>query len=87
MSHLKAMLIDGEYLIAGSSNFDYLSYRIHQELLAVITNPAIVADFSRRVMAPDLANARSVECTASTLSKQWLSWKMKLLDAAMEVLT
>jgi cardiolipin synthase len=87
MSHLKAMLIDGEYLIAGSSNFDYLSYRIHQELLAVITEPAIVADFSRRVMAPDLANARSVECTASTLSKQWLSWKMKLLDAAMEVFT
>jgi cardiolipin synthase len=87
MSHLKAMLIDGETLIAGSSNFDYLSYRIHQELLAVITIPRIVADFSRRVMAPDLANARSVECTASTLSKQWLSWKMKLLDAAMEVLT
>src|SRR5258707_15241940 len=87
MSHLKAMLIDGEHLIAGSSNFDYLSYRVHQELLAVITDPEIVGDFSRRVMAPDLANARSVECTASTLSKQWLSWKMKLLDAAMEVLT
>jgi cardiolipin synthase len=87
MSHLKAMLIDGETLIAGSSNFDYLSYRIHQELLAVITIPEIVADFSVRVMAGDLANARSVECTASTLSKQWLSWKMKLLDAAMEVLT
>jgi cardiolipin synthase A/B len=87
MSHLKAMLIDGETLIAGSSNFDYLSYRIHQELLAVITIPDVVADFSVRVMAGDLANARSVECTASTLSKQWLSWKMKLLDAAMEVLT
>ena len=87
MSHLKAMLIDGETLIAGSSNFDYLSYRIHQELLAVITTPRIVADFSQRVMVPDLANALSVECTASTLSKQWLSWKMKLLDAAMEVLT
>jgi len=87
MSHLKAMLIDGQYLIAGSSNFDYLSYRIHQEVLAVITVPAIVADFKTRVMAPDLANARSVECKASTLSKQWLSWKMKLLDAAMEVLT
>ncbi len=87
MSHLKAMLIDGETLIAGSSNFDYLSYRIHQELLAVITIPRIVADFSARVMAPDLADARSVECNASTLSKQWLSWKMKLLDAAMEVLT
>ena len=87
MSHLKAMLIDGETLIAGSSNFDYLSYRIHQELLAVITNPEVVADFRQRVMAPDLANALSVECTASALSKQWLSWKMRLLDAAMEVLT
>jgi cardiolipin synthase A/B len=87
MSHLKAMLIDEEYLIAGSSNFDYLSYRIHQELLAIITIPEILADFKARVMVPDLANARSVECTASTLSKQWLSWKMKLLDAAMEVLT
>ena len=87
MSHLKAMLIDGESLIAGSSNFDYLSYRINQELLAVITTPKIVADFTERVMAPDLANARSVECNASTLSKQWLNWKMKLLDAAMEVLT
>jgi cardiolipin synthase len=87
MSHLKAMLIDDQYLIAGSSNFDYLSYRIHQELLAVITIPEIVSDFKARVMAPDLANARSVECKASTLSKQWLSCKMKLLDAAMEVLT
>lgn len=87
MSHLKAMLIDEEYLIAGSSNFDYLSYRIHQELLAVITIPEVVADFKARVMAPDLANAHSVECRASNLSKQWLSWKMKLLDAAMEVLT
>jgi cardiolipin synthase len=87
MSHLKAMLIDGETLIAGSSNFDYLSYRIHQELLAVITDPGVVKDFSRRVMVPDLANARSVECTATTLSKQWLSLKMRLLDAAMEVLT
>lgn len=87
MSHLKAMLIDGETLIAGSSNFDYLSYRIHQELLAVITNPSVVADFSQRVMSPDLANARSVECSATTISLQWLSLKMRLLDAAMEVLT
>ena len=87
MSHLKAMLIDDQYLIAGSSNFDYLSYRIHQELLAVITAPELVTDFRERVMIPDLANARSVECNASSLSKHWLSWKMKLLDVAMEVLT
>src|SRR5256714_2503386 len=28
MTHLKGMLIDDRYLVAGSSNFDYLSYRM-----------------------------------------------------------
>jgi phosphatidylserine/phosphatidylglycerophosphate/cardiolipin synthase-like enzyme len=87
MSHLKAMLIDDEYLIAGSSNFDYFSYRIHQELLAVITAPEVIAQFRERVMIPDLSRAQSVECHASSASKLWLSWKMKLLDAAMTALT
>ncbi len=87
MSHLKAMLIDDEYLIAGSSNFDYLSYRVHQELIAVITMPEVIADFRDRVMIPDLANSRPVECRASAASQHWLSWQAKLLDAAMTVLT
>jgi len=87
MSHLKAMLIDDQYLIAGSSNFDYLSYRLYQEVVGVITAPEAIAEFRERVMLPDLARARGVECKASKLSKQWLSWKMKLLDAAIEVLT
>jgi cardiolipin synthase A/B len=87
MSHLKAMLIDDRYLIAGSSNFDYLSYRIHQELLAVITAPDVIRDFRQRVMTPDLAHASTVECKASTISKRLLSWRIKLLDAALEMLT
>lgn len=87
MSHLKAMLIDDQWLIAGSSNFDYLSYRLHQELIAVISIPEVIADFRRRVMIPDRANSFRVECSASDASRQWLSWKMKLLDAAITVLT
>lgn len=87
MSHLKAMLIDDEYLIAGSSNFDYLSYRIHQELIAVITAPATIADFRERVLIPDQANATSIECHASAISQRWLSWKTRLIDAAVTVLT
>ena len=87
MSHLKAMLIDDEYLIAGSSNFDYFSYRIHQELLAIIIAPEIVSDFRERVMIPDLANARSVECKASLVGKQLLSFQMRLLDAALTIFT
>ncbi len=87
MSHLKAMLIDNQVLIAGSSNFDYLSYRIHQELIAVITNAAVVSDFRRRVMLPDLAHARSVECRAGLISKQWLGLQTRLVDAALSILT
>ena len=81
------MWIDGEYLIAGSSNFDYFSYRIHQELIAVITLPEVIAEFRARVMIPDLANAGSVECRASTVSKRWLGLQTRLFDAAFTILT
>ncbi|RJP80188.1 MAG: phosphatidylserine/phosphatidylglycerophosphate/cardiolipin synthase family protein [Candidatus Zixiibacteriota bacterium] len=55
MLHLKAMLIDGDCLVAGSSNFDYLSYRTQPEIVAVVTHPGVVADFRRRVIERDLA--------------------------------
>lgn len=87
MSHLKAMLIDDKHLIAGSSNFDYLSYRIHQETIAVITDQSLVTDFRERVMIPDLANAKSVECHASLMGQRWLNWQTKLIDAAVTALT
>lgn len=87
MSHLKAMLVDDEFLIAGSSNFDYFSYRIHQEILAVFTDPNLISEFRERVIVPDLANTSRVECKASVAGKQLLNIQMRLLDAAMEVLT
>lgn len=87
MSHLKGMLVDDKYLIAGSSNFDYFSYRIHQEILAVFTDSNLISEFRERVMIPDLANSSRVECQASVAGKQLLSIQMRLLDAAMEVLT
>jgi cardiolipin synthase len=55
MSHLKAILVDEKSLVVGSSNFDFFSYHLHQELMAIIREPAIVADFLRRVAKPDLA--------------------------------
>jgi cardiolipin synthase len=87
MSHLKAMLIDDSHLIAGSSNFDYFSYRVHQEILAVFGDPRLIAEFRGRVMRPDLANSKATECRASYAGKQWLNFQIRLLDAAMTVLT
>ena len=87
MSHLKAMLIDDRYLVAGSSNFDYLSYRIHQELIGVITVPEVIADFRGRVMALDLAKSVKIDCRSSALGQHWLGVQMKMLDAALTILT
>ncbi len=87
MSHLKAMLIDGEHLIAGSSNLDYLSYRIYQEIVAIVRHPEVISAFRERVMIPDLANAERVDCKAGKASKHWLSLQMKLLDAAVTIFT
>jgi len=87
MSHLKAMLIDDEYLIAGSSNFDYLSYRIHQELMGIFTAPELIADFQLRVMLPDLTNSVGTRCKTGALGIQWLGLQRKFVDAALTILT
>lgn len=87
MSHLKAMLIDDEFLIAGSSNFDYLSYRLYQEVVGVITAPRVIAEFRERVMLPDLASSVAVRCDASAVDKSLLSVQTRLLDAALTILT
>jgi cardiolipin synthase A/B len=87
MSHLKAMLIDDEYLIAGSSNFDYLSYRLYQEIIAIFTERRLINDFRERVMLPDLGRATTTDCQASEIGKRWLDWQTKLIDAAVSTLT
>jgi cardiolipin synthase len=54
MSHLKAMLIDDRILILGSSNFDFLSWTFMQEIVAVITDEHLIAQFKTRVLQKDL---------------------------------
>jgi cardiolipin synthase A/B len=55
MTHLKALLVDGRRLVLGSANLDVWSYRSQQEYLLVASEPALIEDFRRRVMEPDLA--------------------------------
>lgn len=57
MSHLKAMLVDGELLVAGSSNFDFMSYHILEELVVMTRDEHVVRGFQERVWGPDLASA------------------------------
>lgn len=57
MIHLKGMLIDGRKLVLGSSNFDFVSFHVEEELVAVISNSELIADFEARVVQPLLADA------------------------------
>lgn len=56
MMHLKAMLVDDSQLIVGSSNFDFLSSTLMQEVVAVVTDKGVIEDFKRRVLEVDLKN-------------------------------
>jgi cardiolipin synthase A/B len=58
MSHLKAMLVDNETLLVGSSNFDFMSYHVLEELLVMTRDPGTIAAFRQRVWEPDTAQAR-----------------------------
>jgi cardiolipin synthase len=57
MSHVKAMLIDGRKLILGSTNFDFVSYHVEEEIVGVVENESLIASFRREVIAPALAAA------------------------------
>ena len=61
MSHLKAMLVDDECLVVGSSNFDLLSYRLYQEILAIVTDSDVITAFREQVLAEDLRNSEGVD--------------------------
>jgi cardiolipin synthase len=52
MTHAKAALIDGEALVVGSSNFDFVSHRANAEYVATIRDAGLVAEFERRVLVP-----------------------------------
>jgi len=57
MSHMKAMKIDDELLVVGSSNFDLMSYHILEEHVLMTRDPDLVEAFDQRVWKPDTEDA------------------------------
>jgi cardiolipin synthase len=86
MSHLKAMLIDDRELIVGSSNFDYLSYRIYEEIVAIISDPELIADFRRQVVIPDLRDSEPAVDEVATGQSVWSGLRLKLFNKGLTLL-
>ena len=57
MTHAKALLIDGEALLLGSSNFNFASYRTSSDIVAVCRNAELIAAFEAQLLGPARASA------------------------------
>jgi len=57
MMHLKSILIDDRVLVIGSANFDWLSFRFCQEVVALVRDRRAIDLFRRRILEPDLEAA------------------------------
>jgi cardiolipin synthase len=57
MTHVKAMLIDGDELLLGSANFDFLSGTLQPELMVTVRDPNVIAEFDRRIRQTSLARS------------------------------
>jgi cardiolipin synthase A/B len=69
MSHMKAMMIDEELLITGSSNFDFMSYHILEELVVMTRDRGMVEAFIDRVWTPDIARGEVVPFRSSVRTR------------------
>jgi cardiolipin synthase A/B len=67
MSHVKAMLIDDRWLVLGSSNFNWLSYHLQPDILAVVTDRELIADFRTQVLERDLQQSMPFDDRVSDL--------------------
>jgi cardiolipin synthase len=66
MSHMKAMVIDDDLLITGSSNFDFMSYHILEEHVVMSRDAALLGAFDARIWQPDAATALRPAVRSST---------------------
>jgi cardiolipin synthase A/B len=86
MMHLKAMLIDDHTLVAGSANFDWLSFAFCQEVVALIRDREAIRLFRERVLEPDLRRspryAGRPSAVRGRLAEAQLRVASKILGAA-----
>ena len=76
MTHAKALLIDGEALVLGSSNFNFASHRTSSDIVAVVHNPALIADFEARLLGP----ARQASfCIGEARIPAWRQWRARVM--------
>jgi cardiolipin synthase len=80
MTHMKALLVDGSVLVVGSANFDVLSYRFQQEFMAIVTDQALVRDFTERVVGEDLRRSTPCARVQGSMAARITGLRLEALD-------
>jgi cardiolipin synthase len=80
-------LVDDRSLIMGSSNFEFFSHALYQEIVAIIHNPGIIAEFKQKVMIPDLEKSIPPERTVCPVRGYVRSLRFRLLANLSRKLT
>jgi cardiolipin synthase len=83
MSHLKAILIDEEILLFGSSNYDIVSYYWEQEIVLESYDKELISSFKKEILDP--AKAEAKEIMASKLPWNASSGIMSALEAFCKI--
>ncbi len=87
MIHLKGILVDEATLIVGSANFDFVSYRAEEEIVAVVSDPQVCNAFEREVAQPALAaSSPPLRLPLSALKGRLSLAALKTVDAAIGAL-
>jgi len=77
MTHLKSMLIDDQYLIIGSSNFDLFSYYFQQDIIAICHDRYLIQEFKRLIFLPDLQKSSRWTGKISDWQGKWGYFQLK----------
>lgn len=84
MTHAKAMLIDGETLVVGSSNFNFASHRTSNDIVAIVRDPLLVAQFEERLLTPARGASFAVGEARIPAWRQWRARAtLELADAVL----
>lgn len=80
MVHMKTMLVDDRALVLGSANFDFWSYRFQQEVMGIVTDPEVVADFRRRVFEEDLRASRPCDLDVGPIKGRLANLRLRSIE-------
>jgi cardiolipin synthase len=82
MIHTKVLLVDGQWSVVGSTNFDHRSFGINDEVNLIVSDPEIAARLERD-FAEDLAHSKAVSyrdwSRRSLIERghEWLGWLLE----------